>query len=172
MTDEPGPAIRRARLGEGPELTELALRSKAHWGYDAAFMADVREELTFREEKFLPDFHVYVLEEAGRRLGFCSLRPIDTRTVELDDLFVEPKDIGRGHGRLLFEHAARVASGLGYETLRIVSEPFAEPFYRKRGARVVSEKESTIRPGRTLPVMEYPLRSSEHWHGPHGREEP
>ena len=28
--------LRRAEPGEGAALTELALRSKAHWGYDAA----------------------------------------------------------------------------------------------------------------------------------------
>lgn len=40
--------IRDARPDEAGELTELALRSKAHWGYDEAFMASCREELTVR----------------------------------------------------------------------------------------------------------------------------
>ena len=31
--------IRAAAPGEGPALTALALRSKAHWGYDEGFLA-------------------------------------------------------------------------------------------------------------------------------------
>jgi hypothetical protein len=44
--------IRKARPDEAGELTELALRSKAHWGYDEAFMASCREELTVRKARW------------------------------------------------------------------------------------------------------------------------
>jgi hypothetical protein len=46
------------------------MRSKAHWQYDAAFLAAARQELEFLPGKSLPDFHVYVLEEAGKIVGF------------------------------------------------------------------------------------------------------
>lgn len=39
--------IRRARLDERQVLTELALRSKAHWGYDRVFLDRARPELEF-----------------------------------------------------------------------------------------------------------------------------
>jgi GNAT superfamily N-acetyltransferase len=39
-------AIRAARPEESAELGALALRSKAHWGYDQAFLDACREELT------------------------------------------------------------------------------------------------------------------------------
>ena len=39
-------ALRPARPEEAPALTELCLRSKAVWGYDAAFMQACRRELT------------------------------------------------------------------------------------------------------------------------------
>jgi len=58
-------------------LTELTIRSKAYWGYDDSFLADARPELEFQLSKFLPDFHVYVLETGGELLGFCSLIPLD-----------------------------------------------------------------------------------------------
>ena len=38
--------LRDARQDELQSLTELCLRSKAVWGYDAAFMAACRIELT------------------------------------------------------------------------------------------------------------------------------
>ena len=42
--------IRPARAGEEAELTELAIRSKGHWGHDAAFLERARPELTVRPE--------------------------------------------------------------------------------------------------------------------------
>ena len=40
--------LRNAYADETATLTELCLRSKAVWGYDAAFMAACRDELTIR----------------------------------------------------------------------------------------------------------------------------
>jgi hypothetical protein len=42
--------IRPARPEEAPQLTEVALCSKASWGYEAAFLEAVRDELTFTAE--------------------------------------------------------------------------------------------------------------------------
>jgi len=75
--------IRRARVEEARLLTELTMRSKAHWQYDAAFLAATKHELEFRPGKFLPEFHVYVLEEGENILAFCSLIPIAPERIEL-----------------------------------------------------------------------------------------
>jgi acetyltransferase (GNAT) family protein len=90
------PQIRRARPEESAMLTELTVRSKAHWGYDDAFLESARQDLEFQAGKFLPDFHVYVLEAEGEPLGYCSLISVDSNTVELHDLFIEPRYIGKG----------------------------------------------------------------------------
>ena len=46
LATEPLPVIPRACGSDAPALTLLALRSKAVWGYDAAFIAACRDELT------------------------------------------------------------------------------------------------------------------------------
>lgn len=138
-------------------LTELAMRSKAHWGYNADFLAAVRDQLVLRPDRFLPDFHVYVLESDGKPLGFCSLIPVDHETVELEDLFVEPQCIGRGYGKQLWDFAVTVAKNSGFTRLTLVSDPYAEPFYKRRGASRTGEKSSPAQPGRKLPVMELSL---------------
>lgn len=51
------PAIRRARSGEAESLTALAVRSKAHWGYDADFLDEVRELLTFAERDLVDELN-------------------------------------------------------------------------------------------------------------------
>jgi GNAT superfamily N-acetyltransferase len=149
--------IRRARSEESGYLTGLTIRSKAHWGYEAAFMEAVRDELEFQPSKFQPDFHVYILEENGERLGFCSLIPIDRETIELHDLFLDPERIGKGYGKQLWSYAVNLARDLGYYKLILTADPHAEPFYARQGAVRIGEKASKAFPARQLPQMEYSL---------------
>jgi N-acetylglutamate synthase-like GNAT family acetyltransferase len=149
--------IRRATTDDACALTELTIRSKAHWGYDADFLRDARADLEFQPDKFLPDFHVYILEENGRMLGFCSLIPGDEGRTELHDLFVAPDCIGKGFGKQLWDHALQVARSLGFRALVLTADPNAEPFYARQGAVRLGEKTSPVRPDRRLPIMEFVL---------------
>jgi len=151
------PTIRRARLDEYDFLTGLAFRSKAYWGYHESFMAAVKSELEVRPEKFQPDFHVYILEEDGERLGFCSLIPTGRETIEMEDLFVEPSHIGKGCGKTLWDYAVNLAGELGFMTLTLTADPNAEAFYLRRGAVRVGERVSPNVPDRKLPMMKYEL---------------
>ena len=148
--------IRQARPDDATALTELTMRSKAHWDYDASFLADARRELEFRPEKFQPDFHVYLLENHDGIIGFCTLIP-KGEDVELHDLWVEPSHIGKGCGKQLWDHAVGVARALGFHAVTFTADPNAEPFYLRQGAVRVGETASTIRRDRKLPVMKYRL---------------
>jgi len=147
--------IRRARVDEARLLTELTVRSKAHWGYEVSFLTNVRDDLEFQPGKFFPDFHVYVLESHTEVLGFCSLIPKKDRQIELHDLFIEPRHIGEGHGKRLWNYSVNLAKELGFRTLVLTSDPHAEPFYARQGAVRTGEKSSPIYPDRKLPTMEY-----------------
>jgi GNAT superfamily N-acetyltransferase len=151
------PHIRRASPDEAAVLTELTIRSKSHWNYNAAFLASVRHELEFHPEKFLPDFHVYVLEQNETILGFCSLIPLPDDKMELHDLFVEPAHIGKGHGKRLWDFSIALLRTLGPRTLVLTADPHAETFYLRQGAVRVGEKSSSVYPDRKLPILEYRL---------------
>ena len=151
--------IRRARIADAASLTELTLRSKAHWPYDASFLADARKELEFQPSKFLPGFHVYVLESEREMLGFCSLIPMDQEEIELHDLFIEPSHIGKGYGKQLWDYSVNLARNLGFRTLVLTADPNAEPFYLRQGAIRTGEKPSSVRPDRALPLMQFHLVS-------------
>ena len=150
--------IRQARPDECNALTEIAMRSKAHWGYSAEFMANVRADLEVRTEKFMPGFHVYVLENANEMIGFYSLRPENAESVILEDLFIEPQHIGHGYGKQLWEHSLSVARALGFRKATLISDPYAESFYAHQGAVRIGEIESNALAGRMLPVMEHILK--------------
>jgi GNAT superfamily N-acetyltransferase len=151
------PHIRRARPEDGPLLTELTVRSKAHCGYDDSFLESALAELEFQASRFLPDFHVYILEAERRPVAFCSLISVDTHTAELHDLFVEPRHIGKGFGKELWDYAVNLARSLGFNRLVLTADPNAEPFYARQGAVRIGEKISPVRSNRSLPVMEYVL---------------
>lgn len=144
--------VRPARAEELTQLTQLALRSKASWGYSAAFMQACRAELTVRAEH-LP--HVFVDEADGSTLlGFYALSRSDAQRAELEFLFVEPAQLRRGVGRRLVRHALELARSWGCDRIVIQGDPHALAFYRALGAVQSGERASDSIPGRRLPVLE------------------
>jgi len=149
--------IRRARPEDAATLSALAFRSKAYWGYDAAFMEACRDDLTLAAADLAASV-AYVVEERGLILGFYRLHGHDDGDeVTLTDLFIAPEAIGHGHGRRLWRHAVRTATGLGFRAMVLQSEPHAEGFYRAMGAVRIGESPSTVFPDRVLPLMRVSL---------------
>ncbi|MFD7414497.1 GNAT family N-acetyltransferase [Kitasatospora purpeofusca] len=143
--------IRPARPSEAAALSALALRSKAHLGYDAAFMEACRAELTLEPGRIEAD-RTTVAEDDGRVLGFVTLTGVPPEG-EMDMLFVEPDALGRGIGRRLVEHLCAEAAGLGFTRIVVESDPHAEPFYLAVGAVRTGTVASGSIPGRELPVL-------------------
>ena len=140
--------LRPARSGEEGELTELAVRSKGHWGHDAAFLARSRVALTVRPEH-LERWIVRVAERDGAIVGVSA---VDPEAAELELLFVEPAAIGTGVGRALLCDALEHARAAGLAELVIESDPDAEPFYLAHGAEPIGTRISSAT-GRELPLL-------------------
>ena len=147
--------IRPALETELEALTALCMRSKAHWGYDAAFMEACREELTLSPEDLRSTSHA-IAENDGRVVGLVQIEVADG-TADLLKLFIEPADIGKGHGARLFDWAVAEARRLGATRMTIEADPDAEPFYRRMGARVIGTVPSGSIHGRVLPLLELSL---------------
>jgi GNAT superfamily N-acetyltransferase len=148
--------IRRARSDEAELLSALAIRSKAVWGYSAEFMERCRPVLTLTPE-YVDTHPVHVITSANEVAGFYSLKEIGDGVVELDLLFIEPRHMNGGFGSSLFQHARAEASRIGYRTMMIESDPGAEPFYLRMGARRTGVVASTVEEGRFLPMLEVVL---------------
>ena len=151
----PAISIRPAAPDEAGLLTALALRSKAHWGYDDAFMAACRDELTLADDEIVAR-RTHVAERAGRVLGFSTLEGAPPAGV-VGMLFVEPEMIGQGVGGLLMRDLLGRARSLDFTTLTIDADPDAEPFYLAQGAVRVGTTPSGSIPGRVLPLLEIRL---------------
>ncbi|MEM7430778.1 MAG: GNAT family N-acetyltransferase [Pseudomonadota bacterium] len=150
--------IRPARPEEAEHLSELALRSKGHWGYSAEFLESCRDELRVDADRLgSNDYPCFVAETNDGVLGYYTLEREDASTVELGALFIEPVQIGKGVGRQLMQHAIATASSIGAERLVIQGDPNAESFYQAAGAVKTGTRESGSIPGRHLPLFEIRL---------------
>ncbi|MCX4695200.1 GNAT family N-acetyltransferase [Streptomyces sp. NBC_01408] len=129
--------VRAARADEAEALTGLVMRSKAHWGYDAAFLAACAEELRIRPADVTARRIVVAENGRGDVLGLASLEGAPPRA-ELGLLFVEPSAIGQGVGRMLYRDVLRRAVELGVRRLLIDADPHAAGFYRAMGAVAAS----------------------------------
>ena len=77
--------IRPARVDEARLLSDLALRSKAHWGYSAEFIEQCREELSYSEEQLRAEhMRFFVIESAQRVAGFYALKQSSATEIELE----------------------------------------------------------------------------------------
>ena len=150
--------IRSAKPGESQNLTALCVRSKAHWGYDAAFMKLSAAALVVNEDDIAAGRVLVAADDAGRVIGMASVLP-EGDTADLDALFVDPPAIGSGAGRALFEAAVVMARHQGARRMTILADPNAAVFYERMGARYLRNAPSDAIPGRTLPFYEYDLQS-------------
>jgi GNAT superfamily N-acetyltransferase len=155
-------AIRSARPDEASALTELCIRSKAHWGYDAEFMRLSAAALAVPETVIDAGRVVVAETSTGRLLGVAAVAPLpEPRRFDLLLMFVEPGAIRTGVGRALFTAAVEIIAGEGGDRLEILADPFAEAFYRRLGAVRIGDAPSNAIPGRRLPLLEYTIREGE-----------
>jgi|SRR5665213_1916644 len=143
--------VRPALRTEAQTLSDLAIRSKAHWGYRTEELEVFRDELTLSASDCVEGL-VRVVERDSKILGFYKIID-DYPAGELDCLFVDPEYIGTGLGKLLFNRAISHATALGINDLMIVSDPNAVGFYEYMGAELVDYQRRQSIAERSLPVL-------------------
>lgn len=143
--------IRAPVANEADALTDLCLRAKASWGNDAAFMAASRAALTVTPKRLARD-KFWVAERNGRLAGVAAVAMLDAGP-DLDLLFVDPDCQRAGIGCALLDQAVTHLRTAGACSLTIQSDPGAEMFYVRYGAKRIGETPSEAIPGRMLPLL-------------------
>lgn len=141
--------IRKAMNEDSSTLSELAYKSKAYWGYSKEFLEKCKDDLTVTA-KYIEKNLVYVLEENDEIIAFYTLFVTEQK---LDALFIDPNHIGRGFGKVLWSHLIQKAKQLQMKEFTIDSDPYAEAFYLKMGAKRIGDIQSTVFPNRRLPLL-------------------
>lgn len=148
--------IRMALDQEAELLSNLALRSKGHWGYDQKFLANCKTELTYTDTQLSSPTYCFQLADTGTKqiAGFFALHFVTIQKPELEALFVDPAYIGKGWGKRLLNAAVIQAKAQQAISISIQSDPFAENFYLANGAIKIGETESSSIAGRFLALLE------------------
>jgi GNAT superfamily N-acetyltransferase len=134
-------------------LTEIAWDAKRLWGYPDEWMEAWRDELLVTAD-VIQTHETWIAERGGRQVGFYVLRRLPDGSGAIDHLWVRPDSMRLGIGSRLLEHALARAQMAGMPTLSIVSDPNAEMFYLKHGARRVGVETGTVCGRvRVLPVL-------------------
>jgi GNAT superfamily N-acetyltransferase len=145
--------IARARPHQAETLSQIAAEAKGHWGYPKKWMEAWSPLLTIYDD-YIQMYDTYVANIGGNPAGFYALS-LDGEKARLDHLWVRPEFMGQGVGKLLLKHALGLCLKYGVAVLEIESDPNAQGFYEKMGARKVGKVQSTVdgQP-RSLPLME------------------
>ncbi len=148
--------MRAARPDDAELLTAIAHEAKRHWGYPASWLAGWREALTVGRA-YIAQHQVWTGEIGGQVVGFYALEE-ETRHWSLAHLWVRPAYHGRRIGERLFRHAVERVRSVRPGPLLIESDPHAEGFYLRLGARRVGSLRADVGAvRRTLPVLRLDL---------------
>jgi len=145
--------IRRATPDDAESLSNIAFNAKAHWGYPAAWMEQWRAELIFSPDYFAA-FESWVAENEKSPIAFYTLQERDGEGW-IENLWVSPMFIGKGVGKILFEHALERCKALEFRKLLLESDPHAIGFYERMGMRQLGGRRADMggQP-REIPLME------------------
>jgi len=139
------PHIRRARTTDARGIASVSVRG---WqdAYRHLLPTEFLDEMSLSERtaawrSYLgaeePDQRMWVVEREGEVHGFCRTGPAaDEGVAEVHGLYVEPRAIGTGLGRALFEHALDDLRRRGFATCIVWTfggNERAERFYEAAG---------------------------------------
>lgn len=151
--------IRRASSKDAKLLADLEIRSESYWGYDSNFM-DRFKEIYLITEEFILNHPTYVLKSNKEIIGFYGLLQKNDIT-SLEYLFIEPMYIGKGYGKVLWNHALEECKKLGIREFTIITSPDARGFYLKLGATIYNQVDSQISKGKKTPILIYRLNNTK-----------
>ena len=129
--------IRRATAGDAEAVYEIVLRALRETNardYPASVIDRLVLTLPKGVASTLEEWHAYVAVVDGRIVGTGSLNSNTVRAV-----FVHPDYQGRGIGTKLMDAVENAAKVQSVNTLSVQSSITAQPFYVKRGFKVVRE---------------------------------
>ena len=148
-------SIENVQPGDIDQLTDISVRSKAYWGYSDDFMQKCTKELTVTKDDIGRSGLYFKAVASNQISGFYGLERFTLTVFELDRLYVDPRYIGKGVGKILIEHAIENVSQLGGNELIVQSDPHAREFYEAVGGVLYGKKESGSISGRFLPMLKF-----------------
>ena len=125
-------SIPQSTSSDSHELNTITKLSKASWGYSKEQICAWSDDLTITS-KYIRENEIYKLLINNEIVGYYSYFKIQPLSILLDNIFILPKYIHKGYGKILMlDLFTRVAND-GICIIRLYSEPKAQLFYQKLG---------------------------------------
>jgi len=131
--------IKKAELSDIDILNKISVESKMYWNYPQEWIDNWMSDLTLTEEHFKEQY-IYKLEREDLIIGFCSIVE-NEKEYEITDLWLIPKYIGKGYGKLLLNETIKRVVKKDKEVI-VESDPNSEAFYSSQGFKTFDRKES------------------------------
>lgn len=149
--------IVKASIQDETSLNELAVRAKQTWGYPKEWIELWKKDVLRLKKELLKQGRVFKAMKDFDLLGFYALDGNPPHLI-LGGFWIDPKYQNKGVGKKLFSHLLQKASSLKAKTLQWESDPYAEAFYLKMGAKKISERTyDLLGQRRTLSIYEVVL---------------
>jgi len=148
--------VQQATPTQDKKLTQIAFAAKRHWGYPERWIQIWSNILTVSSE-FIEEHETYIGQVGEEPVGFYAIAIEENKAI-LEHMWVLPEYMGQGIGAMLFEHALSRCKDLGVCILEIESDPNAQGFYKRMGAKQIGQSASEL-DGQTriLPIFEINL---------------
>jgi GNAT superfamily N-acetyltransferase len=141
--------IQLAAPHQAIDLSAIAQKAKGHWGYSSEQLERWRSEFLTISPQYIEANRVWVaMVDTRQPVGFAAIEQHGEEAV-LEHLWVLPDYIGKGIGRRLFLYVATIVPRFVF-----TSDPHADEFYRKLGARKIGVCQSVLQ-NRALTKFEY-----------------
>ena len=119
---------------------------------DLLMLADEQESMI---DRYLERGDMYAGVEDGCAVAVCVVTDEGGGVLEIKNLAVVPQMQGRGYGRVMIGHVAKVY-GTRFKTLRVGTgeSPLTLPFYEKCGFRIVGRVKNFFTENYDHPIVE------------------
>jgi len=141
-----------AKTEDAEILTKIAIKAKSYWNYPEQWTKLWIEDLTITPT-YIINNQVVKLIHANKIVGFYSLEYKDTQ-LHIGHFWILPEYIGKGFGKNAFFDLQRRSLEMNEHVVEVISDPNAEGFYIKLGAKLIRSIETAII-GRKLNVLEF-----------------
>lgn len=144
----------QATAADREDLSNLAVRSKRHWGYSKEAMELWSENLTLTED-YINSHTVIkaVLEEEP--VGFFSLEEIKP-TTRIGHFWIDTPYLRKGYGSFLFRFMMNFLKEKSVENATLVIDPNTQKFFEKKGGKVINKIEHKVK-NKFLLIVEFPI---------------